>query len=63
MGLKILRKYLFNTKGKFLFYTFSVDPDDDDLINKIEKVICVHELQHALRLCGLTELANEFNVE
>lgn len=52
-----------NTKGEFLFYTFSVDPNDDGLINKIEKVIYVHELQHALRLCGLRDLADNFKVE
>ena len=33
------------------------------VMNKIQYTdMCVHELQHALRLCGLTDLANNFKV-
>lgn len=31
--------------------------------NRIEKIKYVHELQHALRLCGLNELADNLKVE
>lgn len=52
-----------NTKGQFEFYTFSFDPEEDDIICQIKHILFVHELQHALRLCGLDDLADNFKVE
>lgn len=50
----------YNDRGSF--YTFSNDPEDDGLINKVCGVVDVHQLQHALRLCGIDELADNFVV-
>ena len=33
------------------------------LYSRVIDVHCVHELQHALRLCGLGELADNFKIE
>lgn len=33
-----------------------------DIIFQCENIKCVHELQHALKLCGLDNLANNFKV-
>ena len=50
----------YNDRG--LFYTFSKDPEEDNLINKIYGIIYVHQFQQVLRLCGLTEIADNFKV-
>lgn len=36
--------------------------DEYGLLNSFTYIAYVHELQHALRLCGLNELANNFKV-
>ena len=51
-----------NFNDRAMFYTFSIDPEDDNLQNKIIGICFVYQLQQALRLCGLNELADNFKV-
>lgn len=50
----------YNHRG--MFYTFSNDPEEDGLINQIYGIFFVHDLQHCLRLCELSDLADNFKV-
>ena len=46
--------------GKREFYTFSTDPESDSLETVINGISTVHQLQHALHMVGLRELADGF---
>lgn len=38
-------------------------PYEDDYCNMLHNIKYVHELQHALRLCGLNDLADNFKLD
>lgn len=52
--------YSYNNKEIILFWN---DGAEIDLLGVSRTIISVHELQHALRLCGLNELADNFKIE
>lgn len=63
---EILEKNGFKDEDADLLYTF-YDGWNFEIHNKTMLVSCgsiwyVHELQHALRLCGLNELADNFQI-
>lgn len=58
-----------NTRGEYVSSAFSLEWDIDTyeawlhIGGEYTIIPYVHELQHALRLCGLNELADNFKVE
>ena len=48
------------SEGIGKFYTFGTDPESDSLETVIKGISTVHQLQHALRMVGLRELADGF---
>lgn len=67
-GFEFFDSSYFNNNVSITFFStgiyFTCDVYKDEVCDVIESHInYVHELQHLLRLCGLTEMADNFKIE